>query len=193
MATMTKRDGGSMPGNGHESVVDKAQDTASQVAGVARERITEKVTERVTERADAQRDRAASGLGTVAQAIRQTGDTLGEEAGLPSSVTNFVGRAAEGVERLGEYFDGKDLGEIVSDVERFARREPALFLGGAFVLGLMGARFLKSSARRSHGAMAGRGYAGYAPDALAVRDPVRTSPIVGIGGTSSASGSMGKK
>ena len=35
----------------------------------------------------------------------------------------------------------------VSSTERFARREPLFFLGGAFVVGLLAARFLKSSER----------------------------------------------
>ena len=35
--------------------------------------------------------------------------------------------------------------DIVRATERFARREPLLFLGGAFTLGLFAARFLKSS------------------------------------------------
>ena len=34
---------------------------------------------------------------------------------------------------------------MVTQVEQYARRQPAIFLGGAFALGLLGARFLKSS------------------------------------------------
>jgi hypothetical protein len=34
-------------------------------------------------------------------------------------------------------------------VEDFARRNPAVFLGGAFALGLVGARFIKSSGHRA--------------------------------------------
>jgi hypothetical protein len=37
------------------------------------------------------------------------------------------------------------------DLENLARRQPALMIGGALVLGLIGARFLKSSERRSGG------------------------------------------
>jgi hypothetical protein len=37
----------------------------------------------------------------------------------------------------------------VDEVENFARRRPAMFLGGAFLLGLAATRFLKSS-RQSH-------------------------------------------
>jgi hypothetical protein len=37
------------------------------------------------------------------------------------------------------------VGELIGDVEQFARRSPALFLGGAFALGVLAARFVKSS------------------------------------------------
>ena len=40
------------------------------------------------------------------------------------------------------------------DAQRLARRQPALFVGGAFALGLLGARFLKSSSPEHR-------YAGY--------------------------------
>ena len=44
-------------------------------------------------------------------------------------------------------------------MERYARQQPALFLGGAFVLGLLGARFLKSTAQREDDSEGG-GYGG---------------------------------
>ncbi|MET0795363.1 MAG: hypothetical protein ABW061_27840 [Polyangiaceae bacterium] len=37
------------------------------------------------------------------------------------------------------------MGDVLGDVGSFARREPAMLLRGAFVLGLLGGRFLKSS------------------------------------------------
>jgi hypothetical protein len=62
---------------------------------------------------------------------------------------------------------------MASDVKRFAQRQPALFLGGAFTAGLMAARFLKSSAGESKrwssddmarsGTDGGRGGVGRAP------------------------------
>ena len=64
----------------------------------------------------------------------------------------YVDQAADQVERLSEYVRERDVVQIAGDVEKFARREPALFLGGAFVLGLCAARFLKSSAQSSQSA-----------------------------------------
>jgi hypothetical protein len=36
-------------------------------------------------------------------------------------------------------------GDVVSDLEKMARRQPLVFVGGALVVGLLGGRFLKSS------------------------------------------------
>jgi len=89
------------------------------------------------------KDRLAEGLGNVAEAIRQTGEQLreGEQTGL----TEYVTRAADGVEAASDYLKEKSISDVLGDVGGFARREPAMFIGGAFVLGLLGGRFLKSS------------------------------------------------
>ena len=49
------------------------------------------------------------------------------------------------MERFQGYLRNQDVGAIIDDVERMAREQPVMFLGGAFMLGLVAARFLKSS------------------------------------------------
>jgi len=93
---------------------------------------------------DTQKDRAAQGLGNVAQALRQAGDQLRSEQQGPA-VHEYIASAANQVERLSGYLRSTDTREMVSGLERFARQQPALFVGGAFMLGLLGARFLKAS------------------------------------------------
>ena len=39
----------------------------------------------------------------------------------------------------------EELRALVSEIENLGRRQPALLIGGAFLLGLAGARFLKSA------------------------------------------------
>lgn len=94
----------------------------------------------------AQKDRAAEGLGGVAHALRLTGRQLESRDEL--GVTGLIDRAADSVDAVAWYLRDRSFGELARDVERFARREPALFLGGAFVAGLIGGRFLKSSRGR---------------------------------------------
>jgi hypothetical protein len=61
---------------------------------------------------------------------------------------------------VSNYLQNTDVSEMVDRTEEFARRRPALFLGGAFALGLLGARFLKSSRRQQEKQTAGTGYSG---------------------------------
>ena len=105
-----------------------------------------------------QKSRVVDGLAGVAQAIRhvgQGGRGQSDESPISPALMPYIDQAADQVERASAYFDKKSLGEVASDVEGFARREPALFLGGAFALGLLGGRFLKASRPASTGAGAG--------------------------------------
>jgi hypothetical protein len=116
-------------------VSEQAQQAAGQVVGQARQEVSSRLA--------VQKDRAAEGLTSVAHALRQTGQQL--RAQDQQAVTGYIETAASQVERVSNYLRQNDLGGLIDDVERFARRQPALFLGGTFVLGLLGARFLKSS------------------------------------------------
>jgi hypothetical protein len=59
--------------------------------------------------------------------------------------------AVDQIERFAGYLRNRDVGQMVDDVERFARRQPGLFLGSAFTIGLLAARFLKSSSPSTSG------------------------------------------
>jgi predicted AlkP superfamily pyrophosphatase or phosphodiesterase len=58
----------------------------------------------------------------------------------------YSNQVADRVERASTYLEEHDLDELMVEAEDFARRQPELFIGGAFTLGLLAARFLKSSA-----------------------------------------------
>jgi len=119
-----------------EELIDQAQEKVGEV--------TDKVKEQATSQVSSQKDRAAEGLGNVAQAIRQTGNQLRQNEQV-APVAQYTDQLAMGVETVSNYLRDHSLSDIVGEVERFARREPALFLGGALTLGLLGGRFLRSS------------------------------------------------
>lgn len=116
----------------------QAQHTAGDLAGQARHQATSQLA--------SQKDRVADSLGGVAQRLRQTGHQMDDQDDM--GLTRYVDRAASQVESFSTYLRQNDIGGLVDDVERFARREPAIFFGGAFLLGLLGARFMKSSRPR---------------------------------------------
>jgi hypothetical protein len=121
---------------GAHEVSDGVKHLAQDVAGQAKKTAETALASR--------KDVAVEGVRSVAQALRQTSEHLRTENQGP--LPDFVSKAADRVEQVSSYLQSRTLGQVLGDVESFARREPALFLGGAFVGGLVGGRFLKSSA-----------------------------------------------
>lgn len=130
--------------------------TSSTVADTA-SGLMDRVRERATAQLSTQKDRATDGLGSVAQAVRQSTQHLRENK--QDAIAQYVDKAADQIDRLSAQLRNRDVGELVDEVQRFARRQPALFVGTAFALGVIGARFLKSSSDR---ASRPRGLAEYA-------------------------------
>ncbi|MEO7112021.1 MAG: hypothetical protein ABI183_16375 [Polyangiaceae bacterium] len=117
-------------------LVKHAKETASHVADQAVGLVESQISQ--------QQKKSVGELGNVAKALRGTRSELGENFAGP-----IVDQAADQIERATKFLESASLGEIVDGVEDFARREPLLFIGGAFAVGMLGARFLKSSSRRN--------------------------------------------
>ena len=125
-------------------IVDQAKQAVTHVASS----VANQAREQVSTQFDARKDKAVETMGNVASAIRDTSDKLKGVGPLG----DVAGRAADGIEKVADFFEDKQIGDVVRDVQTFARREPALFIGAAFALGVIGGRFLKSSAHRDAGA-----------------------------------------
>ena len=104
--------------------------------------------------------RAATGaLGDVAEALHAASEELRDHD--RDQFAQYADRAADQVEQFVGSVRDKSVGELLDEAERFARRDPGLFIGGAFLLGVFGARFLKASSpdrfdRRAGGSGFGR-------------------------------------
>jgi hypothetical protein len=57
---------------------------------------------------------------------------------------------AQRVEKLGQYLAANDGDRLLRDVERMARNQPWLIVGGGAVLGFVAARFTKASSTRRY-------------------------------------------
>jgi hypothetical protein len=95
---------------------------------------------------DNQKHRATDMLGSLANAVRSSGDQLRE--GNSSVIADYADRAAQQIDRVSEALRTREIDDLVRDVRRFAREHPALFLGTAFGIGVFASRFLKSSSAR---------------------------------------------
>lgn len=122
-------------------VIDAAKDKIQQLAGQARDTASQQAESRFT----SGKARATDALGSIAQSLHSTSQELrGKEQG---KFGDYAEQAAAKAEELSQYLQTATLSDVATRVENFARREPALFIGSAFALGFLGARFLKSSQR----------------------------------------------
>ena len=109
--------------------------------------VMDRVRSTATAQLSTQKNRATDGLGSIAHAVRQTTQPLRENQ--QDTIAQYVDKAADGIERLAVQLRDKDVSELVADVERFAKRQPAVFIGTTFAIGLLAARFLKSTREHS--------------------------------------------
>lgn len=130
------------------------------------------IKQNVTARADQQKNRAADGLGGFANVIRSAGAEL---RGENEAVAEYVDMASDQLKRLADQIRQKGVTEMLDDVQDFARRRPALFIGGAFLVGIGIARFIKSSADRQADNERDNGFSSV--------DPMTTSSVPPYGGS----------
>ena len=90
---------------------------------------------------------AAERIGRFASAALQAAHTFDESG--QETIARAALTVAQKADALSRYAREKDFGEIVDDASGLARRYPAIFIGGTFTAGLLLARFLKASQRRS--------------------------------------------
>lgn len=125
--------------------VDKAKDAASDLADQAKDKATD-LTAQAKHAAEDKlatgKEQATGALANVSEALHATGDALRDQD--QDAFARYADMAAREVDQFTSAIRGRSVGELLDEAEGFARREPALFLGGAFLLGIFGSRFLKA-------------------------------------------------
>jgi hypothetical protein len=113
-----------------------------QEVGESAGHLAERATDLGFARADQGRQQVASGIDQVAGSIRHVSSDLESEQ---PAMANAAQTAADQADRLASYLRETDARQMLHTVEDVARRQPILFLGGAFLLGLAASRFLKAA------------------------------------------------
>jgi hypothetical protein len=103
------------------------------------------IQQKVTSRVDEQKNRAADGLGGIADVFRNASNELRSEN---ETLAQYVDMASDQLRRFAENIRQRGVADMMDDVNRFARRNPALFIGASFLVGVGLARFMKASAER---------------------------------------------
>src|SRR5512132_385734 len=128
-----------------------SESTAAQVkerVGEGAQQVQEKASEakeRTRERLSAQIDSRSTQAG---EQMTRTADALRQPAQRLEGV-------AQRVEKLGQYLTANDGDGLLRDVERMARNQPWLIVGGGTALGFVAARFTKASSTRRYEANGG--------------------------------------
>jgi ElaB/YqjD/DUF883 family membrane-anchored ribosome-binding protein len=123
-----------------KSLYEQAKDTAGHAYDAA--------TERAASKFDEKKSNISGGLSNVADSVRTVSQNLKStdaQNAITSTTAKYTDAAARKLENVANYFESNDLRQLMRDAEDFARKNPAVFIGGAAVLGLLAARFLKSS------------------------------------------------
>jgi hypothetical protein len=121
-----------------KQAVGQVQHKAQEVAVQAQDQAKSAVATR--------KDQAVGQLGSVAQAFRTTSNELRNQDN--AMIAQYADKVADQVDRISGYLEERDIDQLLGDAENFARRQSELFLGGAFILGLLVGRFVKSSGER---------------------------------------------
>jgi hypothetical protein len=129
-----------------KDMLNQAKNATGEVASQALGQVQEKASTFV----DTKTSDVAQSLTGVADTVRQFTETLrtNQDTPIAQTVAQYGETVTNQVERVADYFDRADLQKLTRDVESFARKNPAVFIGSAFALGILAARFIKSSQRR---------------------------------------------
>lgn len=150
--TMPDTQGANMPGPGVESDPSETGGARGQIRQV-KEKVVDQAKTSFREARDKasgsladSRRQAAEQVGGIANALHSAGQHLrGEQQ---ERIAGLADGFADQVDQVAAYLRDADFQRLARDVEGLARRQPALVFGAAFAIGLLGARFLKSSEGR---------------------------------------------
>ena len=117
------------------TAVDEAKEAGVQAASAAGSRAREELDRRSTQAGD-RVDTAAGDVRDIAQGLRDKGR---------DGPARLADDAAERIERFAAYLRESDTDRILEDVRSFSRRQPAVVVAGAAVIGIMAGRLLKAS------------------------------------------------
>ena len=133
-------------GGSGTQVKEQAKEQSQQLAQQARQQASElanRGSEQLKGQLANQKHDASQRMVPIQSALRESAQQLRKQG--QGSVAQYADRAADQLERFSSYLRETEVDEIMEEVRSFARRRPALFLGGGAAIGFFATRFLKSS------------------------------------------------
>jgi hypothetical protein len=137
------------------SLMDEAKSTAGKVAEEAKEQVAGlaarakqevgAATEKARSIAAEQKDMLAAQVGGVAEAMERAASDLEMNNGASAHYARLI---ADNAEKLSDTIRNNNVDQLLGIAQDFGRRQPALFVGAAALLGFAASRFVLASAKR---------------------------------------------
>jgi hypothetical protein len=142
-STMENSDGtgASTPADTARRVKDAAGTVKEAAIGVV-----ERGKQAATDAASKGAERASNMADSTASALRRAAEDVEGDNRL---IGTALRKSAESIERAAQSFQGGDISRAMDDLNGFARRQPALFLGASLALGFALARVGKTAIEQS--------------------------------------------
>jgi hypothetical protein len=119
-------------------VADEAKNQAKQLLDQARQQVSTTGVE--------QKDRAASGLRSIADELTGLVNGEGSQSGVAADLAR---QASDYVRNAADMLENREPAELLQEVRRFARQRPGTFLLGAAAVGFLGGRLTRGLAADS--------------------------------------------
>jgi len=117
-----------------------SSDASSMVAGV--KDLAAHAGDKLMDMAESEKKAGADFAAGMAGAIRRAADEFADDV---PQAAQYIRGAADQVDYITKSLRDRNVGQLISDVEQFARRQPTAFLGATVIAGFVAMRFLKSS------------------------------------------------
>lgn len=103
---------------------------------------------KIMDSAERQKVAGADYVDGIADAVRHAAGAF--ESQVPQAA-DYIRYAADQMETMSDSLRRRDISQMVSDVQSFARRQPTAFLGLSFIAGFAAMRFLRSGTTAATG------------------------------------------
>jgi uncharacterized protein (DUF3084 family) len=134
--------------NQSKEQVKKDAQNLKQEAQQKAQGVSQNVKQEAESRFNEGRNKASSEMHTMAHAARAAADDLQDQN--HEGLSSYVSEIAQNMDSLADNLRGKSADELVHEVTRMAKRNPALFITGSLAIGFGLSRFAKSSSTHEH-------------------------------------------
>jgi len=138
-----------------EQTHQQVEEVVTQTVDQATHAISD-IKEEATSTFIAQRDRVVESLSALGSALKMTSQNLTKDAhgstqdgSAAMALGPFVEEAAERITQSADFLRDKDMSSLMREAQTLAKKQPLLFLGAMFGVGIAGARMFKGMSESS--------------------------------------------